>query len=168
MSEITLFSPPCGLYWENFVYLHFAKYKIEMISYQSGNVDMPSLDFAKVSRWLTGIASGYGRRIGDLAYKFVDDEEILDVNRQFLDHDYYTDIITFDYSIGKRVGADIYISLDTVASNSAESGLDYNEELLRVIVHGLLHLCGLKDKTAEERAAMESAENAALRLFPAA
>lgn len=136
-----------------------------MISFQSEGVEIPTIDIAKISRWLTEVAATYDYRIGDLVYKFCSDREILDVNRKFLKHDYYTDIITFDYSIGKRVGADIFISIDTVKSNAEEYGVDFNEELLRVIVHGLLHLFGIKDKTATERKEMENAENSALRLY---
>lgn len=136
-----------------------------MVSYQNEGVELPGLDFAKVSRWLVEVASDYGRKIGDLVYLFCNDEKILEVNREFLSHDYFTDIITFDYSEGKKVGADIYISLDTVASNAEEFGTSYDEELKRVIVHGLLHLCGLKDKSPEERKQMEAAENKALILF---
>lgn len=136
-----------------------------MIDYQCDNVTMPALDFARVSKWLTQVASGYGCRIGNLVYRFCDDEEILRMNREFLGHDYYTDIITFDYSVDDKVGADIIISLDTVRSNAAELGLDFTDELLRVIVHGLLHLFGIKDKTPEQRHEMEMAENNALKLY---
>lgn len=136
-----------------------------MVSFQIEGVEFPEIDVAKISRWLTGVASGYGKRIGDLTYKFCSDAEILLANREFLNHDYYTDIITFDYSVGNRVGADVLISLDTVRSNALQLGVSYDDELHRVIVHGLLHLCGLKDKTPEEREAMESAENNALLLF---
>ena len=136
-----------------------------MISFQTSGVKMPQIDVAAISRWLTGVGAGYGRIIGNLSYRFCDDEEILRVNREFLNHDYYTDIITFDYTIGEKVGADIIISLDTVASNAEELGIAYDEELHRVIVHGLLHLCGLKDKSPEERARMEAAENDALALL---
>lgn len=137
-----------------------------MINYTEGNADLPQLDYGKISRWITEVASGYGRRIGNLAYRFCDDNEILECNRQFLDHDYYTDIITFDYSIGERIGGDIIISLDTVKSNAEEMGVSYEDELMRVIIHGILHLCGIKDKTPDERAEMEAAENAALKLYP--
>lgn len=136
-----------------------------MVSFQNDGVEIPELDFARISRWLTEVASGYNRRIGDLVYRFCTDEVILDTNRQFLNHDYYTDIITFDYTIGNRVGADILISLDTVKSNSEELGVEFSDELHRVIVHGLLHLCGIKDKSPEEREKMEAAENAALKLL---
>lgn len=126
---------------------------------------MPGIDIAKISRWLNEVATGYGRRIGNVAYKFCSDEEIIRINREFLDHDYYTDIITFDYSIGAKVGADIFISLDTVASNAKTLGVKPEGELLRVIVHGLLHLFGIKDKTPEEREAMERAENEAISKY---
>lgn len=133
-----------------------------MIRFQCEGVEMPEIDVAKICKWLTGVAAGYSRRVGDLCYRFCNDERILRTNREFLNHDYYTDIITFDYTIGDKVGADILISIDTVASNAENLGVNYNDELHRVIVHGLLHLCGLKDKTTEERASMESAENRAL------
>lgn len=136
-----------------------------MVSYQKEGVELPDLNFAKVSGWLNEIAGRYNRIIGNLVYKFCSDEEILRVNREFLNHDYYTDIITFDYTIGEKVGADIFISLDTVKSNAELFNASYKEELLRVIAHGLLHLCGLKDKSPEERITMESAENEALSLF---
>lgn len=136
-----------------------------MVRFQSEGVEIPQMDVARISKWLTAVAGSYGRRIGNLDYKFCDDEEILRVNREFLGHDYYTDIITFDYTIGNRVGADIIISLDTVSSNAQQLGIDFDDELRRIIVHGLLHLCGKKDKTPDERAEMEKAENDALALY---
>lgn len=136
-----------------------------MISFQSDGVAIPNLDFGKVTRWLTEVAAGYDRRIGELTYMFCSDEIILKSNREFLGHDYYTDIITFDYTIGDKVGADLLISLDTVRSNAEQLGVSYDDELHRVIVHGLLHLCGIEDKTPEARREMEAAENAALKLL---
>ena len=90
------------------------------------------------------------------------DAKILEVNRQYLQHDYYTDIITFDDSLSHTIRGDIFISLDTVASNSKQQGTEYQEELHRVIIHGILHLCGINDKGPGERAIMEAAENKAL------
>ena len=136
-----------------------------MISFQCENVAMPEIDVAKVGRWLAEVAAGYDRIIGNIVYRLCDDEEILHVNREFLSHDYYTDIITFDYTIGRKIGGDIVISLDTVRSNAEELGVMFHVELLRVIVHGVLHLCGLHDKSKEERAEMEAAENNALKLY---
>jgi rRNA maturation RNase YbeY len=100
-----------------------------------------------------------------LTYLFCDDEKILQVNREFLQHDYYTDIITFDYCRGKLLRGDLVISLDTVASNAQLVGAAYERELLRVIVHGVLHLCGINDKGPGEREIMEAHEDEALRLY---
>lgn len=136
-----------------------------MISYDSKNVELPSLDLKKVDIWLREVAVGYGKRIGNLNYLFCDDDEILRVNKEFLNHDYFTDIITFDYSYKDKVSGDIFISLDTVKSNSEELGQEYDTELLRVIVHGLLHLCGIDDKGPGEREIMEDNENKAISLY---
>lgn len=136
-----------------------------MIEFQTKDVEMPSFDFSKVERWLGEVAASHGRRIGNVNYLFCDDKEILRVNREFLGHDYFTDIITFDYSHRDRVGGDIFISLDTVARNADELGEKRERELLRVIAHGVLHLCGIDDKGPGEREIMEAAENAALSLW---
>ena len=136
-----------------------------MISFEVKNIEMPELDFSKVEKWLEEVATQYDKRIGNLNYVFCSDEEILKVNRQFLNHDYFTDIITFDYTHRNRVGGDMFISLDTVRSNAEELGQSYTDELLRVIVHGLLHLCGINDKGEGEREIMENCENGALELF---
>ncbi len=103
--------------------------------------------------------------MGRLTYIFCDDEYILEVNREYLHHDYYTDIITFDYSTRRRIAGDMVISLDTVATNAEAYGRDYSEELLRVVVHGVLHLCGINDKGPGEREIMERHENEALELW---
>ena len=126
---------------------------------------MPALDFALVRRWLVAVARSFDREVGSLCYRFCDDERILAANRQFLGHDYYTDIITFDYSTRRRIAGDMLISLDTVSSNAAALGKDADNELLRVVVHGELHLLGIDDKGPGERALMESHEDAALRLL---
>lgn len=135
-----------------------------MISYQSENVKMPALRRRETSAWLRRVAAQHGRRIGSLGYVFCDDTKILEVNRQYLKHDYYTDIITFDYDEGNVINGDIYISLDTVRSNSQKYHTEYTDELNRVIVHGLLHLCGIDDKGPGERENMEHEENIALSL----
>lgn len=136
-----------------------------MISFDSKDISLPDLDFKKIEAWLIEVASSYDKKIGSLNYLFCNDEEILRVNREFLRHDYYTDIITFDYSHKDRVSGDIFISVDTVRDNAEEMGVTYDEELIRVIVHGLLHLCGIDDKGAGQREIMEENENAALRLL---
>lgn len=135
------------------------------ISWQTENVGMPALDTARVARWLQKVADEHGRILDRLGYVFCDDETILRVNRQFLQHDYYTDIITFDYCRGKMLRGDMYISLDTVATNADRVGESYDRELLRVVVHGVLHLCGINDKGPGEREIMEAHENRALDLW---
>ena len=136
-----------------------------MVTFEVKNVVLPPLDFTKVEKWLGEIAGSFNRKITNLNYLFCDDEEILRVNRQFLNHDYFTDIITFDYSHRNKVAGDLFISLDTVRTNSEELGVSNTSELLRVIVHGLLHLCGINDKAPGEREIMEQYENRALELW---
>ena len=134
-----------------------------MISYQTFNVKMPPIRRRDVSAWVRRVAAGYGKRVGEVAYIFCDDEKILEVNRQYLNHDYYTDIITFDYCEDDTISGDLFISLDTVRSNAEAQGTPYDEELHRFIIHGILHLCGINDKGPGERAIMEAAENKALQ-----
>lgn len=136
-----------------------------MIDFQTENVEMPDFDFERVCRWLGEVAESYGYPIRNLSYCFCDDEYILATNRKFLQHDYYTDIITFDYTRRGKIGGDMVISLDTVRSNAESLGVPYETELLRVIVHGVLHLCGINDKGPGEREVMEAAENRALELW---
>ncbi len=131
------------------------------------NVEKPALDWEKVERWIVEVAHRQGRRTGALTYIFCDDERILEVNRQYLQHDYYTDIITFDNTTGKLIRGDMFISLDTVATNAEAVGASYDDELLRVIIHGVLHLCGINDKGPGEREVMEAHENDALALWRA-
>ncbi len=128
-------------------------------------VGMPDLDFSKIGRWIDRVAYEHDCHTGNLTYCFCDDEYILDMNRKILNHDYYTDIITFDYSRNGKIGGDILISLDTVRSNSEEIGVTYERELLRVIIHGVLHLCGINDKGPGEREIMEKHEDEALNLY---
>lgn len=128
-------------------------------------VEMPALDFRAVEAWIEQVAASFGRRVGEICYIFCNDERILEVNREFLQHDYYTDIITFDYCRGTLLRGDLYISLDTVASNAELVGASYETELYRVIIHGVLHLCGINDKGPGEREIMEQHENEALDLF---
>ena len=136
-----------------------------MITFQTENIEMPAIDQAKVRDWIKEVAATYQKKVGEIAYFFCDDEIILEVNRQYLQHDYYTDIITFDYCEGNKLSGDLFISLDTVRSNSELFGTDYNTELHRVIIHGVLHLCGINDKGPGEREIMEAAENRALELL---
>lgn len=125
---------------------------------------MPKIRRRDNSAWVKRVAASYGRKVGDVAYIFCDDEEILRVNRQYLQHDYYTDIITFDYDEDDVISGDLFISLDTVRTNAEQLGLPYEQELNRVIIHGILHLCGINDKGPGEREIMEVAENKALAM----
>ena len=134
-----------------------------MITFHADNIPMPTLSLPLVERWIRAVAAQYGFAVGDLNYIFCDDEKILAVNREFLQHDYYTDIITFDYSTRTRVNGDIYISLDTVASNADQVGAPFLHERHRIIIHGLLHLTGQADKTPETKAQMTAKEEDALR-----
>ncbi len=135
------------------------------ILWNNQNVDLPAIDYPRVEKWIADVARAHGRILGDIAYIFCDDEKIIEVNRQFLQHDYYTDIITFDYGRGKLISGDMFISLDTVASNAEGLGAAYMTELHRVIIHGILHLCGINDKGPGEREIMERNEDEALRLY---
>ncbi|WP_297176472.1 rRNA maturation RNase YbeY [uncultured Porphyromonas sp.] len=133
--------------------------------YSDDDVEEPRLHKKLLRSWIEEVARGYGRKVGELCYQFCGDERILQTNQDFLDHDYYTDIITFDESEGDRIAGDMLISLDTVRSNAEQLGTDYAEELHRVIIHGVLHLCGLNDKTDEDEERMRQAEEAALSLL---
>lgn len=130
-----------------------------MITYNTDGVKMPSIKKRENTAWVKAVAASYGKRVGEIAYIFVDDEKILEVNRQYLGHDYYTDIITFDYCEGDVISGDLFISLDTVRTNAERVGATYEEELHRVIIHGILHLCGINDKGPGEREIMEAAED---------
>lgn len=136
-----------------------------MIDFDTKDVEMPDFDRKKVAAWIEAVAASHDRNVGNLNYLFVSDEEILVANRQFVNHDYFTDIITFDYSRGKRIAGDVMISLDTVASNAVKYEIPFFRELLRVIIHGVLHLCGINDKGPGEREIMEANENEALALW---
>ncbi len=128
---------------------------------------MPVFPKRKTSAWIKRVAALHGRTVGDIAYIFCSDEKILDVNRTYLQHDYYTDIITFDYSEGDAISGDLFISLDTVRTNAEKFAVAYDSELYRVIIHGVLHLCGIDDKAPGARAVMERYEDEALRLLDA-
>ena len=125
-----------------------------MITYQTEGVDMPDIQKRETTAWIKAVAASYGKKIGEIAYIFCSDEKILEVNRQYLQHDYYTDIITFDYCEGNRLSGDLFISLDTVRTNADQfAGGDYRR------------VCGINDKGPGEREIMEEAENKALGLI---
>ena len=114
-----------------------------MITYQTEDITMPQIKKRETTEWVKQVAASYGKKVGEVAYIFCSDEKILEVNRQYLEHDYYTDIITFDYTEGNRISGDLFISLDTVRTNAEQFDQPYERELHRVIIHGILHLCGI-------------------------
>ena len=136
------------------------------ISFYSEEVELPAINQEAVSSWVREVTKTYGKKTGDISYIFCSDEKILEVNRQYFQHDYYTDIITFDYTEGNKISGDLFISLDTVKTNSDTFHTPYNEELHRTIIHGILHLCGINDKGPGEREIMEANENKALSILP--
>jgi metalloprotein, YbeY/UPF0054 family len=135
------------------------------ISYYEEGVKAPVIKKRIVTEWIKEVAASYDKKVGEISYIFCSDEKILEVNRQYLQHDYYTDIISFDYTEGNKISGDLFISLDTVRTNAEKFGFTYTEELHRTIIHGVLHLCGIDDKGPGEREIMETNENKALALL---
>ena len=115
--------------------------------------------------WLNLVAESEGKSIGEINYIFCDDEYLLNINQKYLNHDTYTDIISFDSSEGKDLSGDIFISVERVEDNAKEYQVDFIEEFKRVMVHGLLHFAGYKDKTEEESALMRNKEDEKLKMF---
>ena len=136
-----------------------------MIHFVTEDIEMPALDARRVTRWIKAVAAEYGFGVGNINYVFCSDERELEVNRQFLGHDYYTDVITFDYSTASTLNGDIFISLDTVRSNAEMVGVSFEDELHRILIHGVLHLTGQGDKTPETKVQMTDKENRALALL---
>ena len=135
------------------------------ITFQSEGVEHPQIDEQKIANWIESVAKTYNKETGEISYLFCDDNKILEVNQEYLNHDFYTDIITFDYSEENTISGDIIISLQTVESNSQMYKTDFLEGLHRVIIHGILHLSGLNDESEEEEKAMRDAENSALEML---
>ena len=136
-----------------------------MIFHTTENVKAPKLEKRKTNAWIKTVAEKYDKKIGEIAYIFCDDAKILEVNKTYLQHDYFTDIITFDYCEGVVLNGDIFISLDTVRTNAQEFGVTFDNELHRILIHGILHLCGQEDKTPEARLEMTRKENDALQMI---
>lgn len=135
-----------------------------MVTYYTEGTLMPPIKKRKTTAWIRAVAATYAKKVADVSYVFCNDKRILEINREFLKHDYYTDIITFDYTEGDTISGDIFISVDTVQTNCERFATEYDEELHRTIIHGILHLCGINDKGPGEREVMEAAENSALEL----
>ncbi len=136
-----------------------------MIQFSFEDVKFTLSDRLKLKSWIKSVISGYGKKLGDVTYIFCSDDYLLSINRQYLQHDYYTDIITFDYVEDDIISGDLFISFDTVKSNSELFGTTFTDELHRVMIHGVLHLLGLKDKAPEDEEKMRNAENEALFLL---
>ena len=132
------------------------------VFYNAVDVPFPKINQRITTKWIHLTINKYNKKAGAVTYIFCSDEEILRINRQYLNHDYYTDIITFDYTENRIVSGDLFISVDTVKSNSEKFGTVYEEELHRVMIHGILHLCGFADKTPEDKKIMREKENEAL------
>lgn len=143
---------------------------IQFLTYSKVDEEQPAaIDIAtlglcrqKVERWIRAVAADYHFTVGNITYLLCDDEKILAVNQEFLQHDYYTDVITFDYTTAQCLNGDIFISIDTVRSNSEQVGDNFQRELLRILIHGILHLTGQGDKTPETKTVMTQKEETAL------
>ncbi len=135
------------------------------IHFFSEDIDFPNIHKKEVKDWIIRLIQSKKKEAGKLNFIFVSDDKILEVNKQYLNHDYYTDVITFDYCEGKTISGDIFISLDTVKSNASLYKQDFSKELHRVIIHGVLHLIGYQDKTDAEAKEMRTQENLALELY---
>ncbi|MDR2119640.1 MAG: rRNA maturation RNase YbeY [Tannerella sp.] len=135
------------------------------IGFHTDGTAMPAFRKMPVKRWIKSIVERHGKTVGFITYVFCSDEKILGINTEFLRHDYYTDIITFDYSEENEISGDLFISPDTVRSNSEKFNTAFQDELFRVMIHGILHLCGFGDKSEAEQLRMREAENAALHLY---
>lgn len=136
---------------------------LDNIEWFAEEIEMPNVPRGTLSKWVDFCVTDMGFTLGDLTYIFTNDDTILDMNNQYLSHDYYTDIITFDYTEDSLVSGDLFISLDTVTSNANKFNTTPLNELYRVIIHGVLHLCGLPDKSELERVNMENHENKYLK-----
>lgn len=139
--------------------------KYMAITYQAEDIKEPHLKKRITNKWIKEVAASYQKKTGDISYIFCSDDKILEINKEYLQHDYFTDIITFDYTEDDIIGGDIFISIDTVKSNSEQFKTDFNDELNRIIIHGILHLCGINDKGPGEREHMTECENKALSLL---
>ena len=136
-----------------------------MVVFVDGDVPCQVEGRRAVKTWLRKVAAHHGKTLGDLSVVSCSDEELLVYNRKYLDHDTYTDIITFDHSEGDTLAGDLLISFERVLENAENQGVVFQDELRRVMVHGVLHLAGLKDKTEADARAMRAAEDHALAMF---
>ena len=135
------------------------------ISFHSEGVSTKTPSKRLLKAWIKEFVSNHGKKVGELAFIFCSVEKILEVNQNFLQHDYYTDIITFDYCEGEIVSGDIFISVERVAENATSHNIEYNTELIRVLAHGVLHLIGFQDKSPKKKKEMTENEDLCISLF---
>lgn len=145
---------------------HAQNIEVMAITYdkEHSKIKMPKIKKRNVSAWIKKVAELHGKKVGDLSYLFCSDDHILEVNKEYLQHDYYTDIITFDYTEEDVISGDMVISVDTIATNAEKFETTFESEFFRVVIHGVLHLCGINDKGPGEREIMEKHENEALEV----
>jgi probable rRNA maturation factor len=136
-----------------------------MVSFNNQSISFKLKDKTKLKQWIKTITEKEKHRLGSINYIFCTDDELLEINIRHLNHNTLTDIITFDYTEGKTINSDIFISVDRVAENAQKFKVSFEEELHRVMIHGILHLCGYKDKTKADAELMRKKENWALKLF---
>jgi len=135
------------------------------IRYETVDIKFPAIKRRETTHWIKKSMERLNKKMGDITYIFCSDTEILRINQFYLKHDYYTDIITFDYSEDNILSGDLFISLDTVKTNSLKFKTGFDNELRRVMIHGILHLCGYKDKASEEKKIMRAKEDEALEFL---
>jgi len=133
------------------------------ITFHSDGAKIPDLKRLQVKAWIKQVVRQHEKKTGDIAYIFCSEKKIVELNQQYLRHNYVTDIITFDYSEKNAISGDIFISIDTVRENATDHGTTFSNELNRVMIHGILHLCGINDRTAEEKAEMRRKEEEGMR-----
>lgn len=136
-----------------------------MIEFYNEDIDFPIINQTFLEDWINYIIENEGYKLGEISYIFCSDEYLLKINKEYLQHDYFTDIITFDYNSDKTVSGDLFISLDTIKSNSIDYKVPFEIELLRVIIHGILHLVGYDDKNDEDQLIMTQKEDQALNIY---
>lgn len=136
-----------------------------MINFFAEDVDLPLFNESLVFEWLNSVCTAENKKLEEVSIIFCSDEYLLDMNNEYLQHDYYTDIITFDYCTDNQIVGDLFVSIDRVKDNSIQNHVSFENELLRVMVHGVLHLIGFKDKSDEEAKLMRLKEDEYLNLY---
>jgi len=136
-----------------------------VINFFNEDVDLPALSFPAIKKWIKKTIESYNFKTGDISFIFCSDDYLLKINQSYLNHDYFTDIITFNYNIDKVVSGDIFISVDTVRINAVEFNATEQDEFLRVIIHGILHLIGFDDQNEDQILEMREKENIAIEIF---